>query len=91
MKTGENPEDTYVKMLQGMLRVTKAVAHGIAAEYQTVQKLVKGFQEEGPLAVAECRKDSNGNGSFTNTKVGPAISRRLYSVFTETDPASTEV
>ncbi|CZR51930.1 uncharacterized protein PAC_01807 [Phialocephala subalpina] len=91
VKTGDNPEDTYIKMLQEMLRVTKAVAHGIAAQYPTVQQLVKGFKEEGPLAVAECRKDANGDGSFTNRKVGPAISRRVYNVFMETDPASTAV
>ncbi|KAF8864791.1 hypothetical protein BDZ45DRAFT_642500 [Acephala macrosclerotiorum] len=91
VKTGDNPEDTYIKMLQEMLRVTKAVAHGIAAEYPTVQKLVKGFEEEGPMAVAECRKDSNGNGSFTDRKVGQAISRRVYNVFMETDPTSTGV
>ncbi len=91
MKTGENPTDTYVKMLQEMTRITQPVAWGIVAEYPTVQKLVKGLEENGPSALAECRKSANGNGSFTDQKVGKAISRRVYKVFTDRDPASTDV
>ncbi|KAE8453412.1 hypothetical protein EG329_010273 [Mollisiaceae sp. DMI_Dod_QoI] len=91
VKTGENPTDTYVKMLQEMTRITQPVAWGIVAEYPTVQKLVKGLEENGPSALAECRKSANGNGSFTDQKVGKAISRRVYKVFTDRDPASTDI
>jgi hypothetical protein len=56
VKTGENAADTYTKMLQEMVRVTLPVAYGIACEYPTVQKLVEGLKEKGPLALEECRK-----------------------------------
>ena len=42
VKTGENAADIYTKMLQEIIRITPSVAYGIAAEYPTVQKLVKG-------------------------------------------------
>ena len=37
------------------------------------------------------QKSANRNGALTDRKIGPAISRRLYKVFTATDPASTDV
>lgn len=37
------------------------------------------------------QKSANRNGALTDRKIGPAISRRLYKVFMETDPASTDV
>lgn len=86
MKTGEDPTDTFVKMLQEMIRVTQAVAWGIVSEYPTVQQLVKGFEEHGPLALENCRKCANGNGAFQDKKIGPAISRRVYNIFMGEDP-----
>lgn len=91
VKTGDGPEDTYVKMLQEIMRVTAAVAYGIAAEYPTVQKLVEGLKKNGPLALEECRKSANKDGAFTDRRVGQAISRRVYRVFTEKDEASLDV
>lgn len=37
------------------------------------------------------QKSANRNGALTDRKIGPAISRRLYKVFMEMDPASTDV
>lgn len=37
------------------------------------------------------KKSANRNGALTDRRIGPAISRRLYKVFTELDPASTDV
>ena len=37
------------------------------------------------------KKMANRNGALTDRKIGPAISRRLYKVFTELDAASTDV
>ena len=31
------------------------------------------------------------DGAYTDRKIGPAISRRVYKVFTERDPESTDV
>ena len=42
---------------------------------------------------ADCihKKSANRNGALTDRRMGPAISRRLYKVFTELDAASTDV
>ena len=82
VKVGDGPADTYTKMLQEMVRVTPAVAYGIAAEYSTVQMLVKGLKDGGPLALQNCRKSANKDGAFTDKRIGPAISKRVHNVFT---------
>ncbi len=91
VKTGENAADTYTKMLQEIIRITTPVAYGIAAKYPTVQKLVKGLEEHGPLALEDCRKCANKDGTFTDRKVGPSISKRVYKVFLGRDPGSWDV
>jgi crossover junction endonuclease EME1 len=91
VKTGETVSDTYTKMLQEMLRITLPVAYGIAAEYPTVQQLVRGLQDHGPTTLEDCRKSANKDGGFTDKKVGRAISKRVYNVFTGRDPGSWDV
>ncbi|MCJ1288009.1 hypothetical protein MMC26_007362 [Xylographa opegraphella] len=53
VKTGDDKDDTFVKMLQEVNRVTTPIAYGIAAEYPSVVSLVAAFKEHGPLALAE--------------------------------------
>ena len=48
VKTGENKDDTYVRMLQEVVRVTPAIAYGIAADFPSVVRLIEGFKQEGP-------------------------------------------
>jgi crossover junction endonuclease EME1 len=91
VKPGENAADTYIKMLQEIFRITAPVAYGIAAEYPTVQKLVKGLEESGPSALEDCRKCANKDGAFTDRRVGPSISKRVYKVFMGRDAGSLEV
>jgi len=91
VKPGDGASDTFTKMLQGMVRITAPVAYGIAAEYPTVQKLVKGLKDEGPLALQDCSKSANKDGAFTDKKVGPSISKRVYTVFTCRDVGSCDV
>ena len=91
VKTGESPEDTYTKMLQEIVRITASVAYGIAAEYPTVQKLVAGLEEKGPLALEDCRKSANKDGAFTDRRIGPAISKRVYKVFMCRDAGSSDI
>jgi crossover junction endonuclease EME1 len=78
-------------MLQEMVRITAPVAYGIAAEYPTVQKLVKGLRKKGPLTLENCRKTANKDGAFTDKRVGPSISKRVYNVFTSKDAGSWDV
>jgi crossover junction endonuclease EME1 len=91
VKSGEDANDTYSKMLQEIIRITAPVAYGIMAEYPTAQKLVKGLEENGPTALEECRKMANRDGACTDKRVGLAISKRVHSVFTERDPKSFDV
>ena len=91
MKTGDDASDTYAKMLQEIMRLTAPIAYGIAAEYPTVQKLVKGLEKHGPLALEDLKKSANKDGAFTDRRVGPAISKRVYKVFMGTDETSWDV
>ncbi|KAL9637454.1 MAG: hypothetical protein Q9164_002180 [Protoblastenia rupestris] len=91
VKTGEDKEDTFIKMLQEIVRVTPPIAFGIASEYPSVVTLVEAFRKHGPLVLEDLQKSANRNGAVTDRKIGPAISKRLYKVFMENDPASTDV
>jgi crossover junction endonuclease EME1 len=91
IKTGDGPQDTYIKILDQMPRLTPSMAYGIAAEFPSVQALVKGLQENGALALEDCRKSANKDGAFTDRRVGQAISRRVHRVFLGRNEMSTDV
>lgn len=55
VKSGENKDDTYIRMLQEIMRVTPSVAYGIAAEYPSVIALVHGLRKHGRLALEDLR------------------------------------
>lgn len=71
--------------------VTQPVAMGIEAMYPSVQKLFRGLEESGPLALEQCRKSAHRNGSLTDVAIGQAVSRRIHRVFLGKDPASWEI
>ncbi|MCJ1384966.1 hypothetical protein MMC17_008084 [Xylographa soralifera] len=91
VKTGDDKDDTFIKMLQEVIRVTTPIAYGIAAEYPSVVSLVAAFKEHGPLVLEDLKKTANSNGALTETRIGPAISRRLYKVFTSSDPTLMDI
>ncbi|KXH62575.1 ERCC4 domain-containing protein [Colletotrichum nymphaeae SA-01] len=91
VRTGEDVKDTYVRMLQEIVRVTQPVAYGIVSEFETVGELVKAFEERGSLCLENCRKSTNKDGGFSDRAVGKAVSKRIYRIFTETDEWSTDV
>ena len=91
VKTGADPADTFIKMLQEVNRITAPIAYGITAEYPTVQKLVKGFEEDGKDMLQSLKKSANKDGAFTDREVGKKISRRLWGIFMGTDPRSADV
>ncbi|KAJ5719301.1 hypothetical protein N7493_007756 [Penicillium malachiteum] len=91
VKTGEDNLDTLVKMLQEVNRVTASMAYGIAGQYPCVTDLVRGMQMHGPTMLEDVRKSANKNGGLTDSRIGPAASKRLYKVFTGLDPTSTDV
>ena len=55
VKTGIDSRDTYLKILQQVLRVTAPIANGIASEYPNLPSLVDGFRRQGNLAVASLK------------------------------------
>ena len=91
VKTGDNPSDTYVRMLQEVNRLTPAMAYGIAHLYPDVQRLVTAFKKHGPSMLEDVKKSANKDGGMTEARLGPAISKRLYKVFLSTNPSSTDV
>ncbi|CZS96439.1 uncharacterized protein RCO7_04877 [Rhynchosporium graminicola] len=86
VKTGTDAADTYVRMLQEIFRVTAPIAYGIVAEFPTLPELVKVLEDQGPLALEDCRKSTNKDGAFSDKRIGPAISRKIHKVFLERDP-----
>ncbi|RGP68933.1 crossover junction endonuclease eme1 [Fusarium longipes] len=91
VKTGEDTKDTYVRMLQEIVRVTAPIAYGVAKEFDTVSELVRGFENTGPTRLEGVRKLANKDGAFSDRTVGQAVSRRMYKVFTGVDETSTDV
>ncbi|KAH0439671.1 ERCC4 domain-containing protein [Colletotrichum camelliae] len=91
VRTGEDIKDTYVRMLQEIVRVTAPIAWGIATKFETVPKLVKGLEEDGPLVLENIRKSTNKDGGFSDRAVGKSVSKRVHKVFTGRDEWSTDV
>jgi crossover junction endonuclease EME1 len=91
VRAGDDAKDTFVRMLQEIMRVTAPIAYGIAAEFGSVTKLVNGLEAGGPLTLEGCRKSANKDGAVTDRNIGQAISRRLHKVFTGRDHTSTDV
>jgi crossover junction endonuclease EME1 len=91
VKTGEDKLDTFVKMLQEVTRVTAPMAYGIITKYPSVADLVKGMKRHGPTMLEDVRKSANKNGTLTDSRIGPAVSKRLYKVFMGLDEGSADV
>ncbi|RMZ84725.1 hypothetical protein DV737_g1053, partial [Chaetothyriales sp. CBS 132003] len=96
VQTGDNPRDVYAKMLQAVQRVTPSMAYGIVSEYETVGDLVKGFKagggggNGGRLMLQDVHKSMNRDGAWSDRRLGPMVSSRLYRIFVGRDPAATD-
>ena len=91
VRTGDDNHDTYVRMLQEIVRITAPIAYGVANEFGSVTKLVKGLEEGGQNRLEGVKKSANKDGVPSDRTVGTAVSKRLWKVFTGTDENSTEV
>lgn len=90
VKTGADSEETFTNMLQQMHGITAPISYGIAAKYPNVQALRRGL-EGNRKALEDLKKTAGRNGAFTDRRIGPSVSKRVWSVFMERDPGSTEV
>ncbi|KAG5954972.1 hypothetical protein E4U57_003823 [Claviceps arundinis] len=91
VRTGDDAQSTYLRMLQEIVRITGPIAHGVAGVFKTVTELVHGLEEGGPETLAEVKKVANKDGALTDRNVGQAVSRRVHRIFTSTDENSTDV
>ncbi|KAJ5101909.1 hypothetical protein NUU61_004131 [Penicillium alfredii] len=91
VKSGDDKLDTFVKMLQEVNRVTAGMAYGIAAQYPCATDLARGMRMHGPTMLEDVKKSANKTGGLTDSRIGPAASKRLHKVFTGLDPTSTDV
>ncbi|KAG6053498.1 hypothetical protein E4U17_004645 [Claviceps sp. LM77 group G4] len=91
VRTGDDAQSTYLRMLQEIVRITGPIAHGVAGVFKTVTELVHGLEEGGPETLAEVKKVANKDGALTDRNVGQAVSRRVHKIFTSTDENSTDV
>ncbi|KAK0747704.1 hypothetical protein B0T21DRAFT_388728 [Apiosordaria backusii] len=91
VRTGTEPKDIYVKMLQEIGRVTKPIAFGIAGEYEKISQLKKALEEQGPRLLEGVRKGTNRDGGFSDRAVGQAISRRVHKILLGRDGGSSDI
>lgn len=55
VKTGEDKQDTFFKMLQEVVRITPPIAEGIVQKYPSVMSLTRAFRNEGPLILQDIK------------------------------------
>lgn len=55
VRTGEDKDDTYIKMLQQITRVTAPIAYGIAAEYGDALGLMDGYEKHGTMILEDLK------------------------------------
>ncbi|KAE8154936.1 ERCC4 domain-containing protein [Aspergillus avenaceus] len=91
VKPGENKPDTFIKMLQEVNRITPSMAYGITTRYPSAVDLVRAMRRHGPGLLEDVKKSANRNGALTDSRIGPAASKRLYKVFMGLEPSSTDV
>ncbi|GAA5887731.1 hypothetical protein JCM3774_006865 [Rhodotorula dairenensis] len=89
--SGKDLEDTYLKMLASLPRVTDAIAKGIASEYPTVRSLYEGYERcrderERKEMLVGIGKGHNLNGTTTHRAIGKDMSAYIYRVFWSRDP-----
>ncbi|RPB19631.1 hypothetical protein L211DRAFT_793911 [Terfezia boudieri ATCC MYA-4762] len=93
VRTGNDVEDTYFKMLQEITRVTAGVANGIIGEYKSVRELMNACRDEGELTcmLNTAKIMASKTGISSGRKIGQATSKRLHQIFTGQNPDSADL
>ncbi|GAA5979522.1 hypothetical protein JCM11641_005421 [Rhodosporidiobolus odoratus] len=92
VESGKDLQDTYLKMLASLPRVTDGIAKGIAGEYPTLRELYEAWDRcVGDKAKREMLvgigKGRNVNGTATHRVIGKTLSASLYEILTGRNPA----
>ncbi|KAI9609974.1 hypothetical protein H4Q26_006966 [Puccinia striiformis f. sp. tritici PST-130] len=85
---GTNNEDTYIKMLSSLTRVTENEGKGIVSKFPTIKSLYQSWErgiEKNGLAWAEdmligCSKSNAMTAVNTNRKIGKVTSKRIFDI-----------
>ncbi|ETN45154.1 uncharacterized protein HMPREF1541_10031 [Cyphellophora europaea CBS 101466] len=89
-KTGDGVQETFCRMLEGQQRVTPSIAQSIAAEWPSPRELVAAFRTSDNLMLENVRKSTNKDGGYSDKRIGPVISKRMYKVFLGRIPEATD-
>ncbi|KAG0152047.1 hypothetical protein CROQUDRAFT_650674 [Cronartium quercuum f. sp. fusiforme G11] len=89
---GKDAEDTYIKMLSSLVRVTENEAKGIVKSYPTLNKLYSawdrlvndGEQASAEQMLARCAKGKNVNGVASDRMLGKVTSKRIFDIMYQT-------
>ncbi|CAO3566824.1 unnamed protein product [Mortierella alpina] len=85
VKSGTDPEDTWIKTLQAIHMVTHGVARSIVAEYPTIKSLYEGYRQCANTGEAQSMLEGIPIINRNNV-LGKTLSRRIYDIFMSEDP-----
>ncbi|KAB5586185.1 ERCC4 domain-containing protein [Coniochaeta sp. 2T2.1] len=92
VKTGDGPKDTFVRMLQEISRITAPIAYAIQGEFGTVGRMVRELEKEGgQTRLEDVRRWDDKEGRRGDRRVGPAVSKRVWKVFSGREEGSMDV
>ncbi|KAF9278777.1 hypothetical protein BGZ68_008349 [Mortierella alpina] len=86
VKSGTDPEDTWIKTLQAIHMVTHGIARSIVAEYPTIKSLYDGYRQCANTGEAQSMLEGIPIINRNNV-LGKTLSRRIYDIFMSEDPA----
>ncbi|BGP01256.1 ERCC4 domain containing protein [Rhodotorula toruloides] len=89
--SGKDLQDTYIRMLASLPKVTESVAKGIVAEYPTLRALYESWdrcpsERDKKEMLVGIGKGRNLDGTATNRAIGKDLSAFIYKVFNSRDP-----
>ncbi|KAG9321825.1 hypothetical protein KVV02_007139 [Mortierella alpina] len=85
VKSGTDPEDTWIKTLQAIHMVTHGIARSIVAEYPTIKSLYEGYRQCANTGEAQAMLEGIPIINRNNV-LGRTLSRRIYDVLMSEDP-----
>ncbi|GAA6043905.1 hypothetical protein JCM8097_004099, partial [Rhodosporidiobolus ruineniae] len=90
--SGKDLQDTYIKLLASLPRVTEPVAKGIVGEYPTLRGLYEAWEREAGEKerremLVGIGKGRNIDGTATHRAIGTTLSASIYKIMTSRDPA----
>ena len=88
-KGGDDAQETFCRMLEEQQRVTPSIAQSIVSGYSSPRELVEAFRRKDNMMLENMRKSTNKDGGYSDKRIGPVISKRMYKVFLGRDPEAT--